>query len=79
MSQATGERLQGHIKWFNVLKGFGFIIPATSGPDVFVHVSGLDKQDFRQGEKVKEGLKVSYELSPDRIGRITGVRVQSEE
>lgn len=33
---AGGSRKSGTVKWFDENKGFGFLIPATGGPDVYV-------------------------------------------
>jgi CspA family cold shock protein len=50
----------GKVKWFNDLKGFGFIEPDEGGPDVFAHFSAIDMDGFRT---LKEGARVSYEVS----------------
>jgi CspA family cold shock protein len=40
------------VKWFNSTKGYGFIQPDSSGKDVFVHISAVEKSglnDLREG------------------------------
>jgi CspA family cold shock protein len=46
---------KGTVKFFNNVKGFGFINPETGGKDVFVHQSGLI-------DEITEGDKVSYDV-----------------
>ncbi len=45
----------GTVKFFNNVKGFGFISPDDGGKDVFVHQSGLT-------DEISEGDKVSYDV-----------------
>ena len=54
---------QGTVKWFNSQKGFGFIQPDNGGPDVFVHVSAVEKAGMRG---LNEGQKISYEVTSER-------------
>ena len=49
----------GTVKWFNGAKGFGFIQPDEGGPDVFVHISAVERAGLRG---LNEGQKVTYEL-----------------
>jgi cold shock protein len=53
----------GTVKWFNGQKGFGFIQPDAGGPDVFVHISAVERAGM-QG--LKDGQKISYEVVADR-------------
>ena len=45
----------GTVKWFNGTKGFGFIQPDGGGPDVFVHISAVERagmRDLNEGQKI---------------------------
>lgn len=55
----------GAVKWYNKLKGFGFIVPDGGGKDVYVHVSALGRVRM---VNLKEGDRVSFEAVPDRSG-----------
>ena len=54
---------KGTVKWFNATKGYGFITPEAGGPDVFVHISAVERAGLRE---LREGQVVSYELIADR-------------
>jgi CspA family cold shock protein len=53
----------GTVKWFNSEKGYGFIQPDDGSPDVFVHISAVERSGL-QG--LKDGQKLSYEPTKDR-------------
>ena len=63
---------QGTVKWFNGQKGFGFIQPDDGGPDVFVHISAVEKSGMRA---LQEGQKVSYDVTQER-GKSAAVNLQ---
>lgn len=47
--------LSGIIKWFDVSKGYGFIVPDDGTPDVLLHVTCLRRDGFAT---VSEGARV---------------------
>ena len=52
----------GTVKWFNSTKGYGFIQPEAGGPDVFVHISAVERAGLGT---LNEGQKVSYDEQRD--------------
>lgn len=53
--------MTGTVKFFNDVKGFGFITPSDASPDVFVHQSGLKTN-------IKENDKVSFDVEQGKKG-----------
>jgi CspA family cold shock protein len=65
---------QGTVKFFNDMKGFGFITPDGGGQDAFVHVSALEASGLRS---LAQNQRVEYELAPDRRGRESATNVKA--
>jgi CspA family cold shock protein len=62
-SERSVTMATGTVKWFNATKGFGFIQPDTGGPDVFVHISAVERAGIRD---LNEGQKIAYEIVADK-------------
>lgn len=56
----------GTVKWFNPIKGYGFIQPDDGGKDAFVHISAVERAGL---SGLNEGQKVEFELVPGRDGK----------
>ncbi|OGW81470.1 MAG: cold-shock protein [Omnitrophica bacterium RIFCSPLOWO2_12_FULL_44_17] len=50
--------VQGKVKWFSNVKGYGFIAQ-EGGPDVFVHYSSLQGEGYKT---LKEGDAVDFDI-----------------
>ncbi|MFG1423723.1 cold-shock protein [Roseixanthobacter liquoris] len=48
----------GAIKWFDVTKGYGFIVPDSGGPDILIHVTCLRRGGF---QTAMEGARIVCE------------------
>ena len=53
------EKIQGTVKWFDSVKGFGFI-EREGGKDVFVHHSAIIAEGYRN---LDEGQRVEFEVT----------------
>lgn len=51
---------EGTVKWFNDSKGYGFITPADSSKDVFVHHEAIQSEGFRS---LQEGDRVKFDVT----------------
>ena len=57
--------LAGVIKWFDVSKSFGFIVPDNGMPDVLLHVTCLRRDGF---QTAYEGARIVVEVSQRQKG-----------
>ncbi|BBD99916.1 cold-shock protein [Sphingobium amiense] len=73
--QLTGERASGTVKFFNAMKGFGFIQRDDGQPDAFVHISAVERAGMAA---LNEGDRLDFELEVDRRGKYAAVNLQSK-
>jgi CspA family cold shock protein len=71
-----GRSMQfGTVKWFNATKGYGFIQPESGGPDVFVHISAVERAGMGS---LNEGQRVGFEVERDkRSGKTSAGQLQA--
>ncbi|NOQ27045.1 MAG: TIR domain-containing protein [Bacteroidales bacterium] len=50
---------KGTVKWFNEVKGFGFIAPSVGSSDVFVHINSVKVSGY---DNLIEGEHITYSL-----------------
>jgi cold shock CspA family protein len=55
-------KITGHVKFFDIVKGFGFIVSDAGGEDIFVHQSSVHSPGFRS---LKEGELVEFDIAED--------------
>jgi CspA family cold shock protein len=65
----------GTVKFFNAQKGFGFIVQDDGGPDVFVHISAVERAGM---QNLNEGQRLSFEVQADqRSGKSAAANLQA--
>src|SRR4051812_14253639 len=70
---ATIIELSGVIKWFDVSKGYGFIVPDSGLPDILLHVTCLRRDGF---QTAYEGARIVAEVLQRPKG-LQGFRILS--
>lgn len=56
---AEQQRVQGTVRWFSRVKGYGFIQPDGGEKDVFVHFSAIRGEGYRN---LSEGQRVEFSI-----------------
>jgi CspA family cold shock protein len=73
--QRRAMMAQGTVKFFNAQKGYGFIVQDNGDPDVFVHISAVERAGMRS---LVEGQKLSFDVEADRrSGKSAATNLQS--
>lgn len=70
--ELTGERATGTVKFFNAMKGFGFITRDDGQPDAFVHISAVERANM---STLNQGDRLEFDLEVDRRGKHSAVNL----
>lgn len=70
--ELTGEKAKGTVKFFNSMKGFGFLVRDDGQPDAFVHISAVERSGL---SAINEGERFEFDLEVDRRGKHSAVNL----
>ncbi|MEO6092426.1 MAG: cold-shock protein [Novosphingobium sp.] len=70
--QLTGDKASGTVKFFNSMKGFGFITRDDGQPDAFVHISAVERSGM---SGLNEGDRLEFDIEVDRRGKYSAVNL----
>jgi CspA family cold shock protein len=65
-SSEQGFQTEAVVKWFSLVKGFGFVAPADGSSDAFMHSSVVSRAGLRD---VPEGTKMLVQITEGAKGR----------
>jgi CspA family cold shock protein len=65
-AKSSGPREEGEVKWFNVSKGFGFIV-RENGEEIFVHFRSI-RGDASDRRSLRDGQRVAFTLAQSDKG-----------
>ena len=55
MDTGSSQTVWGRVKWYDAVKGYGFLVPEDGGPDIMVHASCVrasGRLALREGDRV---------------------------
>ena len=61
MAMATGT-----VKFFDMKKGYGFIVPDDGSRDAFIHITAVQRANL---QSLNEGQRIEYDLVAGRNGK----------
>ena len=65
----------GTVRWFNPVKGYGYIHPDDGTPNVVVHGSAVESAGL---SGLEDGQRVGFEIQPsERTGDMTAVSLKT--
>ena len=70
--ELTGDKATGTVKFFNSMKGFGFLVRDDGQPDAFVHISAVERSGLTA---INEGERFEFDLEVDRRGKYSAVNL----
>ena len=67
----------GTVKWFNNAKGYGFILPADGGGDLFAHYTAIQMEGYKT---LKAGQQVVFDVEEGPKGHhAVNIRAESDD
>ncbi|MFK7875215.1 MAG: cold-shock protein [Paracoccaceae bacterium] len=78
MTEEIVTRVEGQVKWFDPVKGFGFVVADGGGPDILLHVNVL--RNFGQSSVADgAGIEIDTQATARGIQAIEIVRIDPPE
>jgi len=63
---------RGTVKWFNMKKGYGFIVPNDGGRDVFVHITAVQAAGHHG---LNDGQQIAFDVAMDQ-GKVAAINLK---